>query len=91
MHLLASHYGLAFCVSEDLDVVCDMIDHAKQQEIDAKRWQEWLAFAPLGSLVSSMGGGKPVSYEDFLKRTPTKKEVDETVINDIKKHFNLLD
>ena len=68
-----------------------LIDHAKQQEIDAKRWQEWLAFAPLGSLVSSMGGGKPVSYEDFLKRTPTKKEVDETVINDIKKHFNLLD
>jgi hypothetical protein len=60
-----------------------MLIHALEKECNARRWDEWRAFAPIAAFM-----GKAVAFEQFGKRNPHETASDND-INDIRRRFNL--
>jgi len=63
-----------------------LIEAEESRQDEARRWSEWLAFAPFLAIT----GQTVPTFEEF-KNTgiPVKKELPDTVFDDIRKIFKL--
>lgn len=85
IYLLNRYYPIEAYRDAGLEVLTHLLSFALEREQEERHWQEWLAFTPIASLA----GGRVMNFRDYLAKSKPKQKAPMSVIDDIRKKFNL--
>lgn len=85
IYLLHRYYPIEAYRDAGLEVLTHLLSFALEREREEKQWQEWLAFTP----IAAISGGKVMSFRDYLTASKPKQKAPMSVIDNIRRKFNL--